>query len=60
MRRDPCVLIGEELWDFIGGGGTYQLFIKELNKIGVKYKERIYREYLGIIPPEGFDNETLR
>ena len=60
MRHDPCVLIGEELWDFIGGEGTYQMFIKELNKIGVDYKERIFREYLGIEPPEGFDKDTMR
>ncbi|MBQ6771169.1 MAG: TdeIII family type II restriction endonuclease [Bacteroidales bacterium] len=60
MRHDPCVLIGEELWDMIGGKGTYQMFIKELNKIGVEYKERIYREYLGIEPPEGFNKELLK
>lgn len=60
MRHDPCVLIGEELWDMIGGKGTYQMFIRELNKIGVAYKERIYREYLGIEPPVGFDKTTLR
>lgn len=60
MRRDPCVLIGEELWNLIGGEGTYQMFIKEINKLGVAYKERIYREFLGIEPPEGFDKETLK
>lgn len=60
MRRDSCVLIGEELWNLIGGEGTYQMFIKELNTIGIGYKERIYREYLGIEPPEGFDKERLK
>ena len=60
MRKDPCVLIGEELWNLIGGEGTYQMFIKEINKLGVAYKERIYREFLGIEPPEGFDKETLK
>jgi len=60
MRTDPCVLIGEELWNLIGGEGTYQMFIKEINKLGVTYKERIYREFLGIEPPEGFDKETLK
>ena len=60
MRKDPCVLIGEELWNLIGGEGTYQMFIKEINKLGVTYKERIYREFLGIEPPEGFDKDTLK
>lgn len=60
MRTDPSVLIGEELWNLIGGNGTYQMFIKEINQLGISYKERIYREFLGIEPPEGFDKETLK
>ena len=48
MKTDEVVLIGEEFWDLIGGKGTYQLFIDEVNKLGVEYKDRIYREYLGI------------
>lgn len=60
MTHDSCVLIGEELWDLIGGKGTYKLFISELNKLGIAYKELIYRDFLGINPPEGFDKETLR
>jgi hypothetical protein len=60
MKHDPCVLIGEETWNLIGGEGTYQLFINEVNKLGKHYKERIYREYLGIEPPEGFDVDILR
>lgn len=60
MKHDSCVLIGEETWDMIGGEGTYQSFISEVNKLGKHYKERIYREYLGIEPPEGFDIDTLR
>lgn len=60
MKNDPCVLIGEETWDLIGGKGTYQFFISEVNKLGKHYKERIYREYLGIEPPEGFDKDTLQ
>lgn len=59
MKRDDCVLIGEEYWDMIGGEGTYQFFIREINKLGVGYRERIYREYLGIEPPEGYDNDIL-
>lgn len=60
MINDPCVLIGDEFWNFIGGKDTYETFISEINKLGVTYKERIYREYLGIEPPEGFDKNTLR
>lgn len=60
MKEDPSVLIGEELWDLVGGEGTYAHFIEEINKLGVHYKERIYREFLGIEPPEDFDKNKLR
>jgi len=60
MKHDPCVLIGKETWNVIGGEGTYEFFINEVNKLGKHYKERIYREYLGIKPPEGYDIDTLR
>lgn len=60
MINDPCVLIGDEFWNFIGGKDTYETFISEINKLGVTYKERIYREYLDIEPPEGFDKNTLK
>lgn len=60
MKEDPSVLIGEELWNLIGGEGTYAHFIEEINKLGVHYKERIYREFLGIEPPEDFDKNKLR
>jgi len=60
MTHDESVLIGEEFWDMIGGKGTYQNFISEINKLGISYKERIYREFLGIEPPMGYDKETLR
>lgn len=60
MTSDECVLIGEEFWDFIGGKGSYRTFINEINKLGKDYKERIYREYLGIEPPQGFDKDTLK
>jgi hypothetical protein len=58
MKNDAVVLIGDEFWDFIGGAGTYQMFVQELNKLGQEYKERIYREYLGIEPPVQ-SNESL-
>ncbi|MBP5501712.1 MAG: TdeIII family type II restriction endonuclease [Bacteroidales bacterium] len=60
MKKDSCVLIGDELWDMVGGKGTYKLFINEINRLGVAYKEKIYKDYLGIEPPDGFDKERLK
>lgn len=60
MVEDECVLIGDDFWNFIGGEGTYQKFIREINALGVEYKERIYREFLNLEPPMGFDKDTLR
>lgn len=51
MCNDPCVLIGNEFWDFIGGEGAYANFIHEVNQLGKEYRERIYREFLCIEPP---------
>lgn len=51
MEKDKVVLIGDEFWEKIGGIGTYQAFIEAVNEIGTEYKNRIYREYLGIAPP---------
>lgn len=59
MRTDKVVLIGDEFWEKIGGMGTYQAFIAAVNEIGPEYKERIYREYLGIAPPDGFEQIRL-
>lgn len=59
MKNDETVLIGDEFWELIGGKGTYQNFIKEINSLGKDYKERIYREFLGIEPPETFDEDVL-
>lgn len=52
MKDDKVVLIGGEFWDKIGGLGTYDAFISAVNEIGLDYKNRIYREFLGIEPPE--------
>lgn len=52
MKEDPVVLIGNEFWEKIGGLGTYQSFIEAVNEIGKEYQDRIYREFLGIEPPE--------
>lgn len=60
MLEDECVLIGDDFWNFIGGKGTYQKFILQINTLGTEYKERIYREFLNIEPPVGFDKETLK
>lgn len=56
MKKDKAVLIGNEFWEKIGGLGTYQAFIDAVNEIGKEYKERIYREFLGIEPPQGTEN----
>jgi len=51
MKTDRNVLIGDDFWDLIGGEGTYQMFITEINKLGLEYRHRIYREFLNIEPP---------
>lgn len=60
MKKDESVLIGDELWNLLGGNGTYRMFVDEMNQLGSEYKERIYRDYLGIEPPQGFDKTTLK
>lgn len=60
MGSDSCVLIGNEFWDFIGGDGTYAQFVKEVNQLGKAYRERIFREYLGIEPPPHADDYALK
>lgn len=60
MHNDKSVLIGDEFWDLLGGIGTYNNFISEINSLGNEYRERIYREFLGIEPPEGFDRSVLQ
>ncbi len=60
MEKDDCVLIGEDFWNLIGGANTYRRFIKEINKLGVVYKERIYREFLGMEPPVDFNHDVLK
>ena len=47
MREDRCVLIGDELWDKLGGAGTYQAIIEVAQSVGMNYRHRIYEEYLG-------------
>lgn len=59
MVEDEVVLIGNEFWDKVGGPGTYQAFIEAVNEIGPKYRERIYREFLGIEHPPYDPGMTL-
>lgn len=51
MKKDDVVLIGDEFWEKIGGLGTYKAFVEAVNEMGMAYKDRIYREFLGIEPP---------
>ncbi len=60
MNNDDSVLIGEEFWDLIGGDGTYKIFIDEVNSLGKEYKERIYREFLNMEPPENLEEDVLQ
>jgi len=52
MQEDESVLIGNEFWNLIGGDGTYEKFISEVNSLGSEYRKRIYTEFLGIEPLE--------
>lgn len=60
ISTDKSILIGDEFWDFLGGKGTYQNFIDEINTLGAKYKEIIYRDYLHIIPIDEAGNTNLK
>ena len=60
MKNDSVVLIGIEFWEKIGGKGTYLSFINAINEVGPIYKDRIYREYLGIFPTNNMTNDNLK
>ena len=55
MCHDPCVLIGDELWELLGGPGTYSALVEIVHNLGKEYHQQIYSEYLGIAPPEKDD-----
>ena len=59
MHNDESVLIGDEFWELIGGKGTYECIINEVKAIGYGYKERVYREFLSMEPPSGFNGTEL-
>ncbi|MEE9326175.1 MAG: TdeIII family type II restriction endonuclease [Cocleimonas sp.] len=60
MHEDESVLIGDEFWELIGGKGTYKNFIKEVNSLGTGYRERIYKEFLGIEPIDDVEKGVLK
>jgi len=60
MHTDKSVLIGNEFWNMIGGEGTYENFIKEINLLAQQYRERIYREFLEIEPPINPNDNLLK
>jgi Type II restriction endonuclease, TdeIII len=60
MQKDESVLIGDEFWELIGGKGTYNNFITEVNLLGKEYRERIYREFLQIEPPTNIEDNLLK
>lgn len=60
MQEDESVLIGDEFWELIGGKGTYANFIQEINSLGKGYRECIYREFLGMEPPQNCSEGALR
>lgn len=60
MHNDSSVLIGDEFWELIGGKGTYKNFISEINLLGKEYRERIYREFLGIEPLDTMEAAVLK
>ncbi|GAB4577678.1 MAG: hypothetical protein Fur0022_04090 [Anaerolineales bacterium] len=59
LKEDPVILSGDEFWERIGEGGGNQALIEAITEIGQEYKKRIYREYLGIEPPEEADLGVL-
>lgn len=41
MKRDPCVLIGKDYWDFLGGSGSYEELLKIFKEVGRETREQI-------------------
>lgn len=55
MHNDECVLIGDELWNLLGGDGTYDAFVEIVRDLGRHYKREIYERYLGMASPPSVD-----
>lgn len=60
LLEDKSILIGDELWDFLGGVGTYEHFISEINQLGSYYKKQIYSDFLHIEPKIETINISLK
>ncbi len=43
MERDPCVLIGSDYWDYLGGKGSYNELLKIFAKVGEYTREQIFK-----------------
>lgn len=41
MKNDPCVLIGKDFWDFIGGEGTYENLLQIFAEAGKITQDQI-------------------
>lgn len=41
MINDPCVLIGEEYWDIIGGKGTYHELLEIFGAVGAETRKKL-------------------
>lgn len=52
VRKDEVVLIGDEFWEKLGSLETYRAFVDAVHEIGPAYQDRIYRDILGIEPPQ--------
>lgn len=41
MKKDSCVLIGRDYWDFLGGEGSYDYLLKIFEKVGRETRGQI-------------------
>jgi hypothetical protein len=41
MLADPCVLIGEDYWDFVGGKGTYKDLLSIFEEVGQDTRKKL-------------------
>ena len=59
---DMCIPKGSKAFNalFFQQYEIVRQFICEVNKLGVAYKERIYRDFLGMEPPVDFDKDVLK
>jgi Type II restriction endonuclease, TdeIII len=48
IEEDKSVLIGDDFWNLIGGGGVYDNIMKEMNLFGEESKKRVCKEYLNV------------